>query len=542
MSSLSHQPPVVLPLSSSLHDEELGFITQLSYELNNPSNHDPIKDIALPMIQQYTLASYAHFALFDARKKTLSLYHIQAENALINAIGAVAGNNFFSTPIPVTDKDFELIVNSDIAMLTSIVDMSFGAFSPVLDKMIKKLTGFSYFCSIPQMDQGKLFGITVLAFDKHQKWPSRTLLKSYSSVLSLALRKKSLTEKIEREQIKFNKLFYVNPTLMAINLAKEKTFIEVNDAFLHALAYKREEVIGKTSAELNLFVDINKQQQMAEKLKKTGNVRNIELSVRAKNGKVLQGLFSGEVFFQDETPYFLTVMVDITENRRLDQLRKQLIEKLSHELRTPLSAIKQAFHIYSEGNHDEEDYFKNTIQRNIQRLESLLAKIMDYQILSKEDISLLRVKTYPNELLVKIQDKARQVYPELKIHIEADHAQDPVYLDHSWIILMFEELVNNAVIHGDATELIFKFRSSLDQNLFIFIDNGRGIPEEDLPNVFDPFFQSKQEYQTKRGKAGLGLSVARKIVEAHGGRISVESPASKGTIVNITLPRLICHS
>ena len=87
---------------------------------------------------------------------------------------------------------------------------------------------------------------------------------------------------------------------------------------------------------------------------------------------------------------------------------------------------------------------------------------------------------------------------------------------------------------------LFPVPPAYDQ--IVFFDNGRGIPEDDLPNVFDPFFQSKQEYQTKRGKAGLGLLIAKKIVEAHGATLSIQSPASKRTIVSVTLPRMICHS
>lgn len=126
---------------------------------------------------------------------------------------------------------------------------------------------------------------------------------------------KDLTKEQESLQ-KFNKLFKRNPALMAVNDIESGIFTDVNDAFIDKIGYSREEIIGNNSSDLNLFPEQEKQLMIAEELKITGHINNYELKVRTKDGKLLDGLFSGEIIESKGKNYFLTVMVDITELRK----------------------------------------------------------------------------------------------------------------------------------------------------------------------------------------------------------------------------------
>jgi len=127
---------------------------------------------------------------------------------------------------------------------------------------------------------------------------------------------------------KFSKLFDGNPALMAITETQSGRFTEVNESFLEKLGYWRAEVVGKTSAELDLFVDPVKGQRVRDELAASGRIRSVELEVRRKDGRVLDGLFSGEIIDVQGTRHFLTVMVDISEQvelrRRLEVERRRL--------------------------------------------------------------------------------------------------------------------------------------------------------------------------------------------------------------------------
>jgi PAS domain S-box-containing protein len=126
---------------------------------------------------------------------------------------------------------------------------------------------------------------------------------------------KDLTREQEALQ-KFDRLFDVSPTLMAVSDAQTHRFTDVNKAFLKVLGYARDEVIGHRSAELDLFVHPEEQERVAEQLRDQGRVLETALQVRAKDGRVLDGLFSGELLESQGKLYFLTEMIDETARKR----------------------------------------------------------------------------------------------------------------------------------------------------------------------------------------------------------------------------------
>ena len=128
---------------------------------------------------------------------------------------------------------------------------------------------------------------------------------------------------------KFHKLFDSNPALMAVSSLADQKFFEVNTAFLDTLGYSRSEIIGKTGQELDLFADSTRQHQIAEQLRETGKITNVELTVRKKNGQFIDGLFSGEVIDNQIEKSFLTVMTDISAVKQTENELKQLSTRLA---------------------------------------------------------------------------------------------------------------------------------------------------------------------------------------------------------------------
>jgi PAS domain S-box-containing protein len=128
---------------------------------------------------------------------------------------------------------------------------------------------------------------------------------------------------------KFNRLFNNNPALMAVSNMPDRRFTEVNDAFLIKLGFSRAEVIGKTSDEMGLFVQPEKQKALAEELRKRDRITNYELKVKAKDGTILDGLFSGVIIDNQGRQSLLTVMIDLTEQKRAEAAVRASEERLS---------------------------------------------------------------------------------------------------------------------------------------------------------------------------------------------------------------------
>ncbi len=164
-----------------------------------------------------------------------------------------------------------------------------------------------------------------------------------------------ISKDLSREQEalqKFDRLFRNNPALMAVSSIPERRFVDVNESFLNKLGFTREEVIGKTSAELGLFVQPEMQQAVAEELERQGRISNVELNMRRKDGTILDGLFSGEIVESQGRKMFLTVMTDLTDRKRAEEaLRKQY--ELQRALLSSIPAyvyFKDRDSVYLTGN------------------------------------------------------------------------------------------------------------------------------------------------------------------------------------------------
>lgn len=127
---------------------------------------------------------------------------------------------------------------------------------------------------------------------------------------------------------KFERLFRINPALMAISSLNGRRFVDVNAAFTSTLGYTLADVAGRTSAELGLFVDPHEQHRVATMLAQYGSIKGVELQVRSRDGAVRDGLFSGEIFESQGQRYLLTVMIDITERKRAEAENERTIQEL----------------------------------------------------------------------------------------------------------------------------------------------------------------------------------------------------------------------
>lgn len=227
-------------------------------------------------------------------------------------IGSPDGNIIF-TNSAVSQK---LGYSSEELKTTNILDLHPPQYKKEAEMILNEMfQGKRKFCPLPlQKKDGTFLPVETRVW--FGKWDKKECIFGISKDLS----------KQQAALDKFHKLFDNNPALMAMSRIPNKCFVEVNDAFLKKLGYSKEEVLGKTSEDLNLFVEPEKQKEIAKKLAETGTIRDIELDVRKKDGTIITGLFSGDVIDNQVEKNFLTVMTDITPQKKA---KKELHEQIN---------------------------------------------------------------------------------------------------------------------------------------------------------------------------------------------------------------------
>ncbi|ACM59241.1 two-component system sensor histidine kinase VicK [Caldicellulosiruptor bescii] len=246
-------------------------------------------------------------------------------------------------------------------------------------------------------------------------------------------------------------------------------------------------------------------------------------------------------FFVDsfQSTGMVFILHDITEQAKLDRMRKQFVADVSHELRTPITTIKT----YSETllDVDDESVKREFLTVIIKECDRMTRLISDLLYLSRLDSgeNILRIEE------VNISELVRFVCEKMRIHANKKHqsllcnVQEDIIIDadRDRLEQVLINLINNAITYvqdGGRIEVCLKKENG---NIELTVeDNGPGIPKEDLPRIFERFYRVDKARSRSLGGSGLGLSIADEIVKAHGGRVLVESEEGVGTKFTVVLP------
>jgi NtrC-family two-component system sensor histidine kinase KinB len=233
---------------------------------------------------------------------------------------------------------------------------------------------------------------------------------------------------------------------------------------------------------------------------------------------------------------------DITRLKEVDQLKSEFIMKASHELKNPLTGLTMNLSLLREsalsGLQEKERQLLAGAEEDLKRLRVMVNDLLD---LSRMEAGTLQMEIARASLAAIVEraleamgGQARESSVELSARVPAGLA--PVLADANKILWVLTNLVANALrytAHGGFVRIAVE-----QEERFARIevrDNGRGIPYEDQPRIFEKFFQSKGQPEA-RGSLGIGLAICREIIRAHGGTIWVDSAPGQGSVFSFTLP------
>ncbi|MDO9591699.1 MAG: ATP-binding protein [Erysipelotrichaceae bacterium] len=239
---------------------------------------------------------------------------------------------------------------------------------------------------------------------------------------------------------------------------------------------------------------------------------------------------------------FVFVLQDITEQEKLDRMRRDFVANVSHELKTPLTSIKSYTETLLDGGVDDRETmneFLGVINGEADRMARLVRDLLQ---LSNFDAKTAHLDLQAHDMLHLV----RQCIKKLENSAKAKHMTIKINTQESTLVTNFDydrmeqvmiNVLGNAIKYTQEEGKVTIFASKLHDEVILRVcDNGMGIPDKDLSRIFERFYRVDKARSRAHGGTGLGLSIARQFVEAHGGTIGIESTLDIGTTVTIRLP------
>mgnify|MGYP005749730245 CR=1 FL=1 len=220
-----------------------------------------------------------------------------------------------------------------------------------------------------------------------------------------------------------------------------------------------------------------------------------------------------------------------------DKKRREFLGNVSHELRTPISYLKGYSEAVDEGLITSDNYVV-TVKKETNRMNQLVHDLLDLAQLEGESYPINKEPVIISELLKEVVDRFQLELKEKNMEVVWNLDEDVVVNgDQERLDQVLVNLVNNAVKYSlDNREIKLSIFADGDTGVFRIEDKGIGIPEKDLPYVFDRFYRVDKSRTRKSGGTGLGLSIVQQIVKKHDGEVKVKSELGKGTVVEVRIP------
>ena len=360
--------------------------------------------------------------------------------------------------------------------------------------------------------------------------------------------------RLRESDARFSVAFQASPVFIGILRMEDGAYVLANDPFLHWIGYPQDEVIGRTSAQFQMWVNSDERDRALHDMRTVGRIRQREVRWRNRAGETLTILLSAETIHLENTPHILSFGQDITQRKRaevellktlerekeLSQLKSNFVSMVSHEFRTPLGIIQSSSELLRDFFEkmqptDREEQLESII-RNTGRMAGMMEEVL---VLSRLDAGKLNFQP----AAIDLDEFCRRVVDEVlsatnrrcPISLSVNGLPGPAQADERLLGHIFTNLLSNAVKYSDPqTPVRLSVERQGSQAVCIVEDNGIGISDEDQRQLFKAFHRGAN-VGTRPG-TGLGLLLVKRCADLHGASLRLESAVGKGTSVRITFP------
>lgn len=325
-------------------------------------------------------------------------------------------------------------------------------------------------------------------------------------------------------------------------LDRNRKIYLANRAFKNLFGLKIE-LRGKTVLEA---LRVHELDDLVNQVEAKGQVLNYELKLPDLSERWLQVNAAAISNSAGEREGTILVFHDLTRLKQLERTREEFVANVSHELRTPLSLIKGYVETLLDGarnNPEVAQRFLKIIERNTQRLDLLIQDLLTISALESERIKLVVQPLNLRQLAEKVFADLNSRAEDKNMLLTNDLREILAMADSNRIDQVLSNLVDNAIKYGRPQGKVIVGGKKVDgEKVEIYVrDDGPGIPPESLDRVFERFYRVDKARSRDQGGTGLGLSIVKHIVQAHGGRVWVESELGKGATFFFTLPEAVAH-
>ena len=354
---------------------------------------------------------------------------------------------------------------------------------------------------------------------------------------NLTLKLKDTIQEMDLERSKLDTIFnYMAEGVVAIDLKGH--IIHANPIALDILKMEENKI---TTSEISIqskfpieLIDFRKLNYEEEETLEGDEIFNINSQVY----KVKYAPFKNE---RNDIGGLILVFQDMTNEHKLDNMRKEFVANVSHELKTPITTIKSYTETLRDSEMDKEMELKflNIIDNECDRMTRLVRDLLQLSNLDYKKTSWQKQEASINKLMDEILLKLDFAFKEKTHEVIKDIEQNlpSIIIDKDGIEQVILNVISNAIKYTEEYGKIkIKVMNNMDCISIEVSDNGIGIPENDQKRIFERFYRVEKGRSRDLGGTGLGLSIAKQIIEAHNGEIILESRFGEGTTIKILLP------
>ncbi len=400
---------------------------------------------------------------------------------------------------------------------------------------------------VPMVHQGKLLGVVQAINKKDPKGftsEEQTILEAFAAQVAVAIQNASLFSSLRQEKEKVE-MILSKMTEGAILTDGNGTILVCNPSAQMLLGL--EDRGGASPCFWNLLESFQLTPPLEPLLSSPLELSLFEAKRVKGKSLILAGAIKKIFTDKNELSGTLTVLRDVTAEKKEERLKRDFLSLISHKLKTPLVAITgyTPLLIEDEDWKNLNPFFKKAIEaihNQAIQLKGLVEKLIHFSLIEAEELVLLKKPHSPKKIFEEILKHSERHYSGQGIAIRVDASSLETLPDILIDETKFKEAVLGLIENGikfnknNEKKILLKGEKDKTSVLFFIQDNGLGIPPEESEKIFQKFYQIEESFTGQVQGAGLGLPMVKKYIEAHGGSVKLESKIGEGSTFILKLP------